>query len=138
MFNRPYDLAVMIGLFALALITISLGVASVMDLGVEMDNKVSFINDTRSTVGRLETVGGASTGGLSGEEGTNPEETTEDNILKEGFQTLLGLGEVYAETKKSMNKGSSLLGIDPAYWTVGAALIIIIFATVVYTWLRGR
>ena len=140
MFNKPYDLAYIVGIFGLIIITIGFGITSAVDFGAETNNKVGFYTGVYNNISSESGFKGSAdeaTLALTGEAGVS-EQITEDSVILNGFQSLISLGKTYKTLESSLTISTGYLGIDPIYWLVITGLILITFAVVLYTWVRGK
>lgn len=140
MFSRPDTIAWIAGIFLLAIVTIGLGVTSLMesDLAAQGGEQQVFFTDANTGAQNIANAGHTdATDALGIEEGTS-EEPSEENIITAGFKNLLNLGKIWNEAKDSATSGTKYLSIPPIYWLVGLALILITLSVVIYTWIRGK
>lgn len=73
---------------------------------------------------------------LQSQEGQS-ENPSQDNILIRGFYSVLKLGEVYSFIETNLYSLSQILHVPQEFITITILLIIVTFAVVVYSWLRG-
>ena len=138
MLDKPYDIAVMFGIFALIIVTVSFAVSDINTL-VAVDHNDTFFSSAYSRVNSSTGFKGLSdeaAEGLSGTEGGGDDVTQESFILK-GINSLLTLGQSWAIMEESLDDASDQLTIDPIYITVLIGLLVIAFAVTLYTWIRG-
>lgn len=143
MFNKPQDLAVMIGIFGLVMITFGFGLNSVMNFYdnenvTVQDQELNFFNKQTNLMNSSLYLKGAAddySESMTGGEGQDAS-TTEESIVKQGFNSLLALGQTYKAAESSITEGSKIIGLDPLYFLVISAIIIISFGVVIYTWIR--
>lgn len=139
MFNKPYDLPIMFAIFALVIVTVGFGVSSVNNI----QNKsvdASYFESVESSVTSSTGLKGAAddmSEGITGDEGAS-EEPSEENIIIQGFKSVLKLGKTFVQMTDALDEGLTELGIDPIYVTVVSGVLIIVFGVVLYTWLRGN
>lgn len=137
--SRPQDIAIIFALFALVVITIGFGVQSIEDnQNVTVDN--SFFQNVTYGVESSSGLKGSSddvSAGLIGQEGasTTP---SEESILLTGFNSILKLGKTFKTMSGALMEGVTMLGVPLVYWILFTSIILISFAVVMYTWIRGR
>lgn len=140
MLDKPYDFAVIFGIFALVVVTIGFGIESVMTNTNASVGDTSFftnvklrVNGTDGLVATSQTMSNSIRGETSA--GTTP---SEEGLLVKGFNSLLSLGATFEIFSDSMADASAAIGIHPIYWTVILGVLLVIFAVTLYTWLRAR
>lgn len=137
--SKPQDIVIIFALFALVVVTVGFGISSVennQNVTVDTSFYENVHNRVNSTNGLKGTADSVSSG-LIGQEGST-EETSESGILVKGFNSLLAVGKAYKITDTSINEATGLLGIDPIYWIIFSSVLLISFAVVMYSWIRGR
>ena len=139
MLDKPYDLAVMFGIFALIVITVGFGVTNINTF-TNSTHDESFFTNVENNVTSAKGLKGASDSsgtGLAGEVGSS-ETITQDSFIAKGFQSLLTLGQTWNLVESSMDEATDTLGINPIYITIITSILLIAFAVTLYTWLRGN
>lgn len=137
--EKPYDLAVMFGLFALVILTVGFAVTDINTF-TNTTHETTFFDSVASRVNTstgLKGTADSSASGLTGEVGSS-EEATEESFLLKGFQSLLNLGQTWALVENSLDEAVETLGINPVYIIIITSILVIAFAVTTYTWLRGR
>lgn len=138
--SRPQDIVVIFAIFALVIVTVGFGIASVVqEQDVETDQSF-FTNVYNNTIGSdgLKGTADSVSQGLVGTEGVS-QDTSEGSILVRGFNSILSIGKTYRITSEALNEGSvKWLGIDPIYWLIYTSVLLVSFGVVMYTWIRGR
>lgn len=137
--SKPSDIAIIFAIFAMVIITVGFGVQSVIDnQNVVVDN--SFYTNTQLKVSGEEGLKGTAddlSGGITGQVGSS-NTPSEESILVGGFNSIRKLGKTYKAMTDSMTEGGQILGVDPIYWVIFASTLLIVFAVVMYTWIRGK
>lgn len=137
-FDKPSDLAWMFVIFASIIIVMGIGVDSVIKYQ-HVSANTSFFEEVRSDA-ESETglKGGADSQrpGLIGDtEGDTPDV---DNIFVRAWNAMKDLGKTFKIVESSIIDGVNLLGIDPIFWVLVSSALLITFAVIIYTWVRGR
>lgn len=137
--SSPRDVAIIFAVFALVIITVGFGVQSVIDnQDVEVNN--SFYNNVKLRVTDASGLKGTAddmSSGLAGQEGSS-NDPSEESLLVAGFNSIRKLGKTFKIMENSLSEGTGILGIDSIYWVIFTSVLLISFAVVMYTWLRGR
>ena len=137
MIDKPYDLAVIFGLFALVVATVGFGIANINDIVTVPHNDTFFTSVTQnanSSTG-LKGSGDIAADGLTGTDGG--EAATQESFILKGINSLLTLGQTFNLVKTSINEGEGALNIPHIYFTIITSLLILAFAVTVYTWIRA-
>ena len=144
MLKRPYDIAVILGLLGLVIVTIGFGVQSVIETNTALnvsqdklsyfDNAENILRNNDSTY--LKGTSDEATSALSGEEETS--DTSQENFIVSGFNSMLALGKTYKAVEDLADEGTRLVGIPEIYLMVVVSILIIMLMVVTYTWVRGN
>jgi hypothetical protein len=143
-FDKPSDLAIIVGIIGMVIIVGLLGVQSINqththNASAETDFFTSGQDALLGSTG-LEGAGSDITDALGSESG-DATTTSEESIVQAGFNSMLDLGKTFNALKAMLSdeQGSlqSEIGINPALVTMLLSMIIIVFGVVIYTWLRG-
>lgn len=137
--TKPSDIAVIFAIFALVVVTVGFGVQSVVD-NQDVEANTSFYSNVKVRVTGEEGLKGAAddlSEGLEGQAGGS-DTPSEEGILIGGFNSIRKLGKTFGIMKDSLGEGTTALGLDPIYWVLFTSVLLISFAVVMYTWLRGR
>lgn len=140
MLEKPSDIAWILGIAALVIVTFGFGVADVVNQGVTADQSFfTSINNTIEGSGGLSEAGANLTSSLddSGAAAGTSEEAWYQFLLDAG-RSLLQLGKVWGLVKSSTTSAFSSMGIDPLYVSIIVGVLSITFVVVLYTWIRGR
>ena len=137
--DKPQDLAWMFIIFSLVVVTFGFGLASVNDLQ-SADRDTSFFDSIKDNVtserglkGAADDQQGALIGGVGA--GDSP---TITNFIVQSFASLRDLGKTFGIVQDSLRQSGGMFGLDPIYWTLIVSGLLISFAAVLYTWLRGK
>lgn len=138
MIDKPQDLAIMFGVFALIVVTVGFAVADINDKVTTDHNDTYFttINSRVTSQEGFKGISDSSGSSLTGEEGSDETPTT-DNFILQGIDSLRSLGQSWAIVKTTAEESNSALKLDPIYITVLIGLLIISFAVVIYAYIRG-
>lgn len=134
--DRPYDFAVMFGIFALIAVWGGFWLAAIQAQGVTEDTTFfSTIHEHYNGTTGLRSTGQDIAGTLSeGDEG----EQTEDSFLVRAGRGLLKLGGSFKTMEEATGQAAGEIGIPEEYIGIMSAVMLIIFGVVLYTWWRGK
>ena len=143
MLKRPFDIAVILGIFGLIIVTIGFGVTSAISTNTALnisEEKLSYFDEAEATLRNNDTTylkgsTDTATDALSGEEDTT--ETSQENFIVSGFNSMLALGKTWKAVESLADEGTRLAGIPEIYLMVVVGIMIIMLMVVIYTWIRG-
>jgi hypothetical protein len=72
---------------------------------------------------------------IGGEE--SGEEPTEAGFILKSFQAMRDLGKTFGVMSEALDGASTELGLPSFFWLLVSSGLLITFAVVIYTWLRG-
>ena len=134
-FNRPSDIVFIFGIFALVMLTVGYGITSVVDKQ-NISTDTSYFTNLNGQLNNYQNTTGTMTGAVTPQEGQS-EESSEESILVRGFNSILSMGEIFTLINQNLEAISTKLGIPSAFIIIISGMIIITFAVVTYSWLRG-
>ena len=136
--DRPQDLAWMFIIFALIVITFGLGITSINDIHDAGEDETFFTKISDDSQGSDGVVGAstAQQAALGGEEESGSQTTQEGFILK-SWQAMRDLGKTFGIMDQAINEAQQELDIPGYFWVLVSAGLLITFAVILYTWLRG-
>ena len=136
MIDRPYDFAVMFGIFAIIITWAGFGLVAIQDAGVTEDSAFfsTVTNYYNSSTGLKGVSDGVATSLSDGDEG----EQTESSFLVRAGRGLLKLGGSFKVMEGAANEAAGEVGVPEEFIGIIFAVLLIIFAVVLYTWWRGK
>lgn len=137
--DRPQDLAWIFVVMAIVFITFSYGLTSIQVNQSVTQNATFFYqaaNYTESSTG-LKGAADNQREALSGEDGSGDVPSEESFILR-SYQAMKDLGKTWSIVESMIRQGFTSLGIPIVFVTLIASAILISFAVIMYTWLRGN
>lgn len=138
-FDKPFDLAIVFGIFALVVVTALFGLESVSSKqGIE--GNTSFFTAVENNINSNNGLHGTAADLSSGVTGQEEAGTTvsEDSLLTDAFNRMRDLGKTWLIVEDSLDELTKVLPIDPIYILTVTSMLLIAFVVVLYTWLRGR
>ena len=135
-FNRPSDLMVLFGIFALVIITFGFGVQSVIENygGNSSDDDYFVSIESKMPSYRSNSIN--VTDGLHGTVGQSEEQTV-DSVALQVWNSVRSVERTYDLFVNSTSTASAKLRLDPVYVNVMLTILLVVFAIVLYTWFRG-
>lgn len=133
--DRPSDIAIIVGVGLLVILTIGLGITSIQQNQGVTETSTVFRN-ANGSVSTYTNVSNTAGGALTNSPGAsdNPSET---NIATASFNAILGLGGMISQSINLMSDFQDALGIPDYFVTILVSIIIVVFAVVTYSWFRG-
>jgi len=138
MLEKPYDILVIFAIFALVVVTIGTAMGDI-NLLTNTTHNTSFYTTVDNRISNEDGFSAVTTDSaesIVGEEGAGDQATQEGFLLK-GFNSLLKLGKSWGILEKTANEVVEEIPIDPIYITLILGLLLVSFAVVVYTYIRG-
>lgn len=140
--NKPSELAVMIGIFSLVIITSGLFITSGAlyggDKGTDVDDYLANIrNGMNGTNGLVSTGVELEQGILSTNVSASTSTSGVGDVFVQGWNSLKKLSYSFTIVSDAMTESSGMFGIDPIYWYILSGMILITFAVVMWTWIIG-
>lgn len=144
MLKRPFDIAVILCIFGLVIVTVGYGVESVASNNDALnisDEKMAYFTAADNTLRSnddtyLKGTADQATESLSGEESQT--ETSQENFIVSGFNSMLALGKTYKAVESLADEGTSIVGIPEIYLMSVISVLIIMLMVITYTWVRGN
>lgn len=135
-FNKPSDIALMFGVFALVLITVGFGIDSIaVNQNVTANtNVITYVQ--LGVNSSLNQSAVAVTGSLINTPGLT-DTTSQENIFVRGFNSVLNIGSILDTMITNIQQFGAEFGINAIYFNIAIAILIITFAVITYTWFRG-
>ncbi len=137
--DKPQDLAWMFIIFALVIVTFGFGLESINKLQ-DANRDTSFFDSVRDNATSERGLKGAADDqedALSASVGAGDSPTV-TNFIVQSFESLRNLGKTFSIVQDSLRTSGGMFGLDTIYWTLIVSGLLISFAAVLYTWLRGR
>lgn len=134
--DRPSDVAVIVGVGLLVILTIGLGITSVQENQGVTETSTVFRNANDSGINMYTNVSNTAGGALANSPGAsnNPSET---NIATASFNAILGLGGMISDSINLMSDFQDAIGIPDYFVKILVSIILVVFAVVTYSWFRG-
>ena len=135
-FNRPSDIFFIFGIFALVMIVVGYGVSSVVTQQNATNVDQTYFTGLQSTVRTTENTTSNINNALQSQTGQS-ETPNQENILIRGFYSILDLGQIASNITDNIGKLTNILHIPDEFKIIMIGLIVVTFAVVTYSWLRG-
>lgn len=140
--NKPSELAVMVGIFSLVIITAGFFISSGALYGGEQSQQVtnyivSIQNGMNGTNGLISTGTELERGVLSTNVSASTSTSGVGDVFVQGWNSLKKLGYSFTITSDALAETNGLFGIDPIYWAIAIGMLLITFAVVMWTWVIG-
>lgn len=133
-FTRPSDIAIMVGIVMLVLLTVSVGVDHANTVGGNQSSAI-FTSASGELAAYKNTSDGTS-GALTSASGSS-ESTSEDSIATASFNAVLGLGRMVSTAINLLETVSESLNLPSYFLTIIIGMLLVVFAVVTYSWFRG-
>jgi lipopolysaccharide export LptBFGC system permease protein LptF len=137
--TRPSDFAWIFIVFASIMLVAMFGLDSVTEYQGNNQTESLFTSINNSILNSTGLKGAADDqrSALVTQEGSG-DGTSVDNFIIESFNSLRSLGKTYVIMEQSIQESSSALGIPVIFWVLLSAGLLITFAVILYTWIRGQ
>ena len=134
-FNRPSDIAIILGIGILVLITFGYGMASVSELqGIGSNNTV--FTSASNSIGSYQNTSNSASAGLASSSGVS-ETPNQDSIGTASFNAILSLGRMVSDSIGLLSDITTKFFIPKEFLVVIIGLLLVVFAVVTYSWFRG-
>ena len=135
-FTKPSDIAVILGIGLLVILTVTLGVESVQNKqNVTQTNSV-FTTAASTSLTTFQNTSNTASGALTTSPGQT-EANTETNIYVASFDAILSLGEMISSSINLLTEFTKSLNLPTYFITIIMGIILVIFAVITYSWFRG-
>jgi hypothetical protein len=134
-FNRPSDIAFIVGIGLLVILTVSLGVISVQT-NQNVTSTDPVFTTANTALSSFQNASVTSSSALT----TDPGQTgdlTDTNIYVASFNAILSLGEMLTTAGNLISQFADSLHIPTYFLTIIIGLLLVLFAVVTYSWFRG-
>lgn len=134
-FNRPSDILFMFGIFAIIMLVVGMGITSIQEnQNITVDD--SYFVKINQQATQLQNITTTVDNALTNPTGQS-EDPSEQSIIVAGFNSILSLGEIFTMIEYSFGVIADKLGVPVSILTIITTLILVTFAVVTYSWLRG-
>lgn len=135
-FSKPSDIAIVLGIALLVILTVSLGVDSIQEY-----QNVSASDPVFTTAANLKNNFQNTSSSASEALTTSPGQTstvTDTNIYVASFNAVLTLGEMISSSIQLISQFTASLGIPSYFGTIIIGMLLVVFAVITYSWFRGN
>lgn len=134
-FTRPSDMAIIVGVGMLVILTFSLGISSVNDQYGQTGSSPVFTSANQE-LGSFRNTSNAASEGLATSSGQS-ESPSFDNIAVASFNAILDLGGMVSTSITLLNEAADALHIPSYFLVIVIGILLVVFAVVTYSWVRG-
>lgn len=134
-FNRPSDIAFIVGIGLLVILTVSLGVISIQT-NQNVTSTDPVFTTANTALSSFQNASITSSSALTQDPGQTGD-LTDTNIYVSSFNAILSLGEMLTTAGNLLSQFASSLHIPTYFLTIIIGLLLVLFAVVTYSWFRG-
>lgn len=131
-FNRPSDIAAILGIFALVVIT-----AGYLLNSVTAGTENQLVSTTRANVLGVEGLQGTAGNMTTGLQRPTGQDVNTENIEVSALDSILGLGRTVTGAINTTETAAAAAYVPNEFVRIVVAVLVITFAVIVFSWFKG-